>query len=501
MINIYMKNEIITLYRRGKKIKQIQRELSISRNTVRTYIREYEEIQERINNSNDQNEIIKLQEKLVSAPVRKGVSNRSVFKGELKQRFYEIIKEDLERDKKLGTNKQRLTASLLHRKLRSEGYDVGITTIQLEFKNYKDKNKEAFIKQSYSPGYRAEYDFHEIKVIIDGKVRKIYQATITLPFSNYIFVKHYENQKFESFIDSLVTFFEEINGIPETIVFDNMRNVVSRFVYGGDKVYNPELIKLSNYYGFKIMTTNPRSGNEKGHVENSGKIARTELFTFNYEFDSLDELRNYASHEMKILNQDKTKLIDEKVRLIKLPQARYELGRLENSKVSHESLIMIDSNYYSVPDSYVGRSVYSNVYLEHINVYNEKHELIASHNKKVGKGEYTIDIFHFTTTFMRKPGALLNSLALKQAPKVMQTLFHKYFNTKVKDFIKLINENDIYELSELLVKLNNGYKLTSLILDEVTIEDVSLKQLDQISNLFNQGEKIQWMKSKKWLTS
>ena len=37
------------------------------------------------------------------------------------------------------------------------------------------------------------------------------------------------------------------------------------------------LIKLSNYYGFKIMTTNPRSGNEKGHVETSGKIARTEL--------------------------------------------------------------------------------------------------------------------------------------------------------------------------------------------------------------------------------
>ncbi len=501
MIDIYMKNEIITLYRRGMKIKQIQRELNISRNTVRTYVREYEEIQERINNSNDQNEIIKLQERLVSAPIRKGVSNKSVFKGKLKQRFYEMIMEDLERDKKIGTNKQNLTASFLHRKLKSEGFDVGITTIQLEFKEYKNKNREAFIKQSYDPGYRAEYDFHEIKVIIDGKVRKLYQATITLPFSNYIFVKHYENQKFESFIDSLVTFFEEIDGIPETIVFDNMRNVVSRFVYGGDKVYNPELIKLSNYYGFKIMTTNPRSGNEKGHVENSGKHARTELFTFNYEFDSLDGLRAYVSGEMKILNQDKTKLIDEKVHLIKLPIARYELGRLENSKVSHESLIMIDSNYYSVPDSYVGKSVYSNVYIDYINIYNEKHELIASHNKKVGKGEYTIDIFHFTTTFMRKPGALLNSLALKQAPKVIQTLFHKYFNTKVKDFIKLITKNDIYELNELLVKLNNGYKLTSLNTEEITIEDVSLKQLDQISILFNQGDKVQWMKSKKWHTS
>jgi len=72
----------------------------------------------------------------------------------------------------------------------------GKTTIQTELK----KNKEAFIKQSYDPGQRAEYDFHQIKVLIDGKLRNIYQATISMPYSNYKFVKHYPNQKFESFI-------------------------------------------------------------------------------------------------------------------------------------------------------------------------------------------------------------------------------------------------------------------------------------------------------------
>jgi len=142
MIDIYMKNEIITLYRRGMKIKQIQRDLNISRNTVRTYVREYEDIQKQIELTSDQQEIIKLQEKMVSAPIRKGVSNRSVFKGELRQRFYELLKQDESKDLKLGLNKQKLTAALLHRKLRSEGFDVGITTIQLAFKEYKDKNKD-----------------------------------------------------------------------------------------------------------------------------------------------------------------------------------------------------------------------------------------------------------------------------------------------------------------------------------------------------------------------
>ncbi len=129
-----------------------------------------------------------------------------------------------------------------------------------------------------------------------------------------------------------------------------------------------------------------------------------------------------------------------------------------------------------------------NVYLDYITIYNQKYEHLATHNKKVGKGEYSIDIQHFIPTFTKKPGALLNSIALKQAPKVMQTLFHKYFTTKVKDFIKLIKEKDIYELNELLVKLNNGYKLTTINDKETTIEDVSLNQLNQISTLFNQGD-------------
>src|SRR5690554_6944255 len=491
MVTIYMKNDILSLKRNEMSNRKIALTLNISKDTVNKYVKEMKVITKLIENESDKSKIVELQKELVSAPVRKGVSVRKVFSGELEHRFYELLKQDEEKDLLLGLNKQKLTASLLHRKLRSEGFDVGITTIQIEYKRYKNKNKEDFIKQQYAPGFRAEYDFHEVKVLIDDQVKKLYQATITLPHSNYIFVKHYQNQKFESFIDSLVTFFEEINGVPKTMVFDNMRNVVSKFVYGGAKVYNEELIKLSNYYGFKIMTTNPRSGNEKGHVETSGKIARTELFTFNYKFNALEDLRYYVENEMLSINKDKIKLSDEKVHLIKLPLARYELGRLENSKVNHESLIMVDLNYYSVPEKYVGSSVYTNVYLEHINVYNLKHELIASHNKKVGKGEYSIDIFHFTTTFTKKPGALLNSIALKQAPKVIQTLFHKYFTTKPKDFIKLINENDIYELNELLIKLNNGHKLTSIKSKEITIEEVSSNQLSQISNLFNQGETIQ----------
>ncbi len=219
----------------------------------------------------------------------------------------------------------------------AEGFKVGETTIRNNFRIYKDKKKEAFIRQSYNAGYRSEYDFHEVKVQIDGKSRLIYQATISLPYSNYKFVKHYENQKMESFIDSLVSFFEKIKGVPCTVVFDNMRNVVRKFLYNGKKEYTDEIIKLSIYYGFKIMTTNIYSGNEKGHVENSGKFARKELFTLNYKFDTIEEIRAYANSEMKILNEEiNDKFKDEQKYLLDLPKRRYELGRAQKSVVNHE---------------------------------------------------------------------------------------------------------------------------------------------------------------------
>ena len=492
VVNSMKKNDILSMYRAGKSQREIARTVGVSRNTVAKYVNESKEIMEIIESETDQSRILQLQENLTGPPRRKRVSPKRKFSGDVEHRFYEIIRISEEKDQLLGPNKQKLTGTFIYRTLKHEGYDIGKTTIINEFRKYNDKNKKSFIKQSYDPGYRAEYDFHEVKVLIDDKKKKLYQATISMPYSNYKFVKYYPNQKMESFIDSLVSFFTEIGGVPQTMVFDNMKNVVRKFVYKGEKEYTDNLLKLSNYYGFKIVTTNAYSGNEKGHVENSGKIVRKELFTLNYQFDTINDLRLYSRSKVSELNTAiKDKLNFEQAHLMKLPLKRYELGRPQKSIVNHESLISIDANFYSVPDSYVGKTVYTNIYLDYLEIYNEKYEHLASHKKRAGKGQYSIDIKHFLPTLLKKPGALLNSLALKQAPKIYQRLLHKYFITNPKDFLKLIKEKDIYELKELLKSLDGGYKITSLKCETTTIEEISLKQINQIENMFNLGEQKQ----------
>ena len=54
------------------------------------------------------------------------------------------------------------------------------------------------------------------------------------------------------------------------MVYDNMRNVVSRFIGTNEKILNENLLKMSMYCGFNINVTNCFKGNEKGSVEMSG---------------------------------------------------------------------------------------------------------------------------------------------------------------------------------------------------------------------------------------
>lgn len=91
-------------------------------------------------------------------------------------------------------------------------------------------------------------------------------------------------------MDSHVRIFEMLGGTYKEVVYDNMRNVVTRFVGKNEKELNNDLLKLSIYCGFDINVTNCFKGNEKGHVESSVKISETRSLQSTI---SLKHLRKY----------------------------------------------------------------------------------------------------------------------------------------------------------------------------------------------------------------
>lgn len=304
MINIINKNEIIVRFRSGESKRAIVKTLGIARNTVDKYVNEYNQLQQELSQAVDKTVIAAIQNKICSAPKRKTVNvKRKAFTPECERKFLELLELDAKRKEVLGTNKQTVSAASLTRRLNSEGFKVSESTILIHFNLYKNSHTECFIKQWYDYGKRCEYDFHQIKIKVAGEVKVYHQVTISLPKSNYIFGLLYKNENIKTVMDSIIRFINHCNGVFEEMVFDNMSTVVKRIIKPNDKEFTDDIIKLSTYYGFKITTCNPRSGNEKGHVENSGKLVRKELFSLNYEFESEEALYSYYSKELAKYNE------------------------------------------------------------------------------------------------------------------------------------------------------------------------------------------------------
>ncbi len=472
MIKILDKNEILNRYRRKESIRSIAKTMNISRNTVRTYVREFDKNMALLDTATEDDKIAIIQNEISKMPKRKTYkAKKRKFNPEVEKAFLNIIKISEQRDKMLGPNKQTLTSRMIHQTLKLQGYDISEASVRIYYNQYLNSQKECFIRQEYEYGERAEYDFHQIKVLINGVETVYHQATISVPASNHIYAELYKDETKLTVMDSLVKFFKHSNGVFKDMVFDNMSTVVKRFIVKGEKQYTDEIIQLSNYYGFNIVTCNPRSGNEKGHVENSGKVVRREFFSLNYQFNTEEDFLKYYTKKLEEHNKaSDEKWQEEKQHLLPKPKQDYIVCKYVELKVNSYSTISVENNFYSVPDKYVGKTVTVRIFKDNIVIYDNSIE-IATHKKEKGFKKYCIDIKHYLNTFISKPGALKHSAALKQAPEAIRKAFYEDYNMDPKKFIEFLFGKEI--------KQND---------DTTSIEEVSSNQLNDISNIFGQGE-------------
>jgi hypothetical protein len=237
-----------------------------------------------------------------------------------------------------------------------------------------------------------------------------------------------------------------MGGVWREIVYDNMKNVVTKFIGKTDKELNEDLVKMSMYYGFKINVTNCFSGNEKGSVEKSVDILRNEIFADNWSFLSLYDAREYAESRLNKLNED-CKIEEEKACLLPT-MPPLELASICQCKVDKSSLISVDCVKYSVPEHLVGKLVVVKKYHEKICVYAEN-QPVCTHKRAFGNGTMQIDIMHYLNTLHKKPGAIKNSVALKSIPK-LKAIFDKHYSKKPKQFIEIFQENRHLAIEEIL---------------------------------------------------
>lgn len=450
--------------REEKSQREIAIVTGIDRKTVRKYIKEYESKKKEIEQSKNEIHTGELIQDLVDAPKYKvGVRTKRVMTKEIEQKIKDHLQENEEKRKK-GLRKQLKKPIDIFETLDEEGIEISYSTVLRTIRQLEKKVKEAFIKGSYLPGGICEFDWGEVKVQIKKKWTKLQMAVFTSAFGNYRIAYLFTKQKMECFHEAHALFFKEVGGIYQTMVYDNMRVAVKRFV-GTEKEPTDGLLKLSIYYGFKFQFCNIRKGNEKGHVERSVEVIRRKAFAFRDSFETLEEANQYLYEvcerrnrkpQPSLQNQTAEESLKQEKRYFLLLPPPFDAARIQNVRVDKYSTVVIDQSHYSVPDHLVGEIVKVKVYSNRILCFHEEKKM-AEHIRLTGCHEWSLHLEHFTNTLKKKPGALAGSTALQQADKKIQTIYKRYYISREKEFIELIqfirDESTIAEVEKSIKEL------------------------------------------------
>jgi hypothetical protein len=195
--------------------------------------------------------------------------------------------------------------------------------------------------------------------------------------------------------------FAAIGGVPIEILYDRMKTAVTGEDGEGHIVYNRSLIALARHYGYLPRACRSYRAKTKGKVERRFSYIRQDFFlarTFRDLDDLNAQLATWLDTVANVRLHGTTQRVvseafaAEQPELQPLPQVPFDtLLRLER-RVSHDGLVAIGGNYYSVPDR-TRRIVEVHQLPDAIRIL-DGGRLVATHPVLEGRKQYRVDPTH-----------------------------------------------------------------------------------------------------------
>ena len=383
---------------RNRPIKEIVRELHVSRNTVRKV-------------------------------VRSGATTLSYEREVQPLPKLGQWREDL--DRLLLTNadrpsRERLTLMRIFEALRGLGYEGGYDAVRRYARAWRRERSavtsEAYVPLSFAPGEAYQFDWsHEI-VLINGATVKVKVAHVRLCHSRMLFVRAYPRESQEMVFDAHDRAFAFFKGTCRRGIYDNMKTAVETIFVGRDRAYNRRFLQMCSHYLVDPVACTPASGWEKGQVENQVGVVRGRFFAPRVRVRSYEELNAwlldqtiaYAKAHPHPEIRDRTIWQEfEAERSSLVPYAgRFDGFHAVVASVSKTCLVRFDNNKYSVAASAIGRPVEVRAYAERIEIRQDG-RVVADHPRAFGRDQTVFDPWHYVPVLARKPGALRNGAPFK----------------------------------------------------------------------------------------
>ncbi len=299
-----------------------------------------------------------------------------------------------------------LSAVQVHGWLRREfAYPGDVTGVRGFVRTVRKEQLEAFLRLTHMPGKVAQVDWaHCGSIRIGQSVRRLSLFVMVLAYSRLLFACFTLSERMDAFLDALVRALRFFGGMPERLLFDNMKTVVLDR-RGGAIRFHPRLLELSGQLPFTPRACPPFRPWHKGIVENvigyvrkSFLNGRPQPTDFDREQRDLDEwllatanVRMHATTHRRPV--DMFAEIEGGV-LIAIPDRPIDTAHVETVAANAFFEVRYDGNRYTVPHGYAHRSGLTLRATPHEVVVLDGLSKIARHARSFERGRRIVDAEH-----------------------------------------------------------------------------------------------------------
>jgi len=291
----------------------------------------------------------------------------------------------------------RLRATRLWTMVRERGYPGSVLQVQRYVRALRPAARaEAYLRLETMPGEQGQVDWgHFGPIRVGATVRSLSCFVLVLSWSRACYARFALDQTLESFLRGHVEAFTTLQGVPRTILYDNLKSVVLERV--GDHIrFHPRLLELAGHYHFAPQPCAVARGNEKGRVEKFISFLRHAFFAarpFTSVADLNAQLARWISevaHARPVPTRREQRvaeaLAEEQLRLLPLPEHPFTCELLRAVSSGKTPYVRFDGNDYSIPHTLIRRPL-TLVATEHVVRILDSTTEVARHARSYERGQ------------------------------------------------------------------------------------------------------------------
>ena len=367
---------MLRLHSQGWSIHKLSREFSMSRVTVRKYLRN-------------------------GGVVKYNLTDKRVFQGALRGH------EDWLREKffQHGGN-----ADVIRQELESEkGIAVSLRTVERAVQAHREilrREALATVRFETPPGRQMQIDFGEKRVLIGGTEVKVHFFVSKLGYSRRLYVKAFEHENQQAWFQGMEDSFAYFGGVPAEVLTDNPRALVTEHnPRTRELLLNEKFKAFADYWGFSPRACAPFRARTKGKVENGVRYVKRNCIA-GREFSSWSDMERHIANWLRTESDGRVLTDASDTPLCRFESTERAALRPAHGrppfvqvreyvrKVPSDAHVVVDTNRYSVPWAAIGKRVQVQVTEAEVVIYQSDGTELARHVLQPGTHQKSTDKEH-----------------------------------------------------------------------------------------------------------